>query len=228
LQKPTLYQIWRFDEILSEVWLASIKLKRAFVRSQIARIPTETASSPFSPSDLEMLIQILRAIFVAIKCYVFGLMAQKYFILCTGRASSSWYKDKFGACEGGGGGRGLHEWERREEKSEWVYGSCEHFHDSSDSRRRSEKKRGARDGAHFYEVLRESEPWIRFANRKRNHFATYRCLVVVSYVVAAPPLPGSCARNPKIRVRSFSLLVSHAYLEIIEGNEIKFLYSLYI
>jgi len=38
----------------------------------------------------------------------------------------------------------------------------------------------------------------------------------------------SPGRVRAIRVRSFSLLVSHAYLEIIEGNKIKFLYSLYI
>jgi len=50
-----------------------------------------SAASPFSPSDHEMPIQILRAIFVAIKHYVFGLMAQKYSISSARRASSPRY-----------------------------------------------------------------------------------------------------------------------------------------
>lgn len=74
---------------------ASIKPKRAFARisvySHVLKLLTpiwrEMHLRPFhpfiSPSDLEMPIQILRVIFVAIKCYVFGLMAQKYSILST-------------------------------------------------------------------------------------------------------------------------------------------------
>lgn len=58
-----------------------------------------------------------------------------------------------------------------------------------------------------------------------DHFATYplprRCFLCPVAVSFSPQV--ACARNPKIHFRSFSLLVNHAYLEIIEGNEIKFL-----
>jgi len=47
-------------------------------------------------------------------------------------------------------------------------------------------------------------------------------LVVVPYVVAFFLLLRSCARRSE-NPRSFSLIVNHAYLEIVEGNEIKFL-----
>lgn len=50
----------------------------------IARWSASSRPSSFSPFDPEMPIQILQAVFVAIKCYVFGLMAQKYSILKRG------------------------------------------------------------------------------------------------------------------------------------------------
>lgn len=82
-------------------------------------------------------------------------MAQKYSILSTGRASSTRYKAQFGSLQEGGGGCEGYTNEGEEQVSLWhLRGYSWHFHDSSDSRRRSEKKRDARDGAHFYEVLR--------------------------------------------------------------------------
>jgi len=80
-----------FNEISGDL---SIEFKRDVFQSRILQSlayswrgevhlrPSPSAS--FSPFDLEMPIQILRAIFVAIKYDVFGLMAQKYSILKRG------------------------------------------------------------------------------------------------------------------------------------------------
>lgn len=74
-----------------EISGVSIKFKRHVYACPPIRVSSarRSASSPFdtasfSPSDPKMPIQILRAIFVAIKYYVFGLMAQKYSILKRG------------------------------------------------------------------------------------------------------------------------------------------------
>lgn len=195
-------------------------------------------SSPSPRPDLEMPIQILRVIFVAIKCYVFGLMAQKYSILSTERASSSRYKDKFGGLRGwrrGGEARATRMRRRERRASEFMaFTRGEGYRAGTFTIRLTHVEEARRKGMRRMELtftsFRGRERERESANREYDlragsgHFATYRYLVVVvPYAVAAPPLPGSCARNPKIRVRSFSLLVSHAYLESIEGNEIKFL-----
>ena len=181
----------------------------------------------FSPSDLEMPIQILRLIFVAIKCYVFGLMAQKYSILSTRRAFSSWYKDKFqGPVRRKREVRGTEGYTNEiEGEEEWVSlwhlrGYNRHFHDSSDSHSKKREEEGCAGWSSTFTRLseRESEPWIRFASRKRP--LRYLPLKVVPYAVPALPLLRfSRAIQKSAFAYSFSLL-SHAYLKIIEGNEI--------
>lgn len=109
-----------------------------------------------------MPIQILRAIFVAIKYYVFGLMAQKYSILGAKVLAPPGIKrnrNKFGGWGGGGetgglgrGGRvGL--WHRQ-----GVYSG--HFHDSSDSRAEDATEKdvsgGKRREGHSLSLLRGS------------------------------------------------------------------------
>lgn len=169
-------------ECYDKIWLASIKSKRTFahiyVYSHILKCPRREmhlrpSFPPFSPSDLEMPIQILWVIFVAIKCYVFGLMVQKYSILHTGRASSSWYKDKFGSLREGKAR--VTRIRQREEKSEWVYGTCRSIADTFTIRLTHVEERFVRREGRMREMeltftrfsRRESEPWIRFANRKR-------------------------------------------------------------
>lgn len=138
-----------------------------------------------------MPIQILRVIFVAIKCYVFGLMAQKYSILSTRRAFSSWYKDKFG---GPAKGARVTRMRRRRGVSLWhLRGYSRHFRLThvEEAKRRGMREmwssllRGSPDekASREYDLLTGSD-----------HFATYRCLVVVPYVVVVLSLPRLCAR----------------------------------
>lgn len=159
-------------------------LARTRTSSQIARGEKRLAPSHslFSPADLEMPIQILRVIFVAIKCYVFGLMAQKYSILSMGRASS--YKDKFG----GGGGGGCEEGEGYtndtdggERASLWhLRGYSGHFCLTHVEEARRRGMRGMR--VHFYEVLRTRKRAVNTicAPEATTSLLT-RCHVVVPY-----------------------------------------------
>lgn len=117
------------------------------------------------------------------------------------RLRATWNKDKFGDLQ-----------ERR--ASLWHLRG--HFHDLSDSRRRSAEEACDEEGI---SLLRGSpnekaRTWIWFANRKRplRYLPFFSSFLFLS--------PWLCARNPKIRVYSFSFLVSHAYLEINEDNEI--------
>lgn len=194
-----------------------------FTRPQLlTRIRREMHLRPspfFSPSDLEMPIQILRVIFVAIKCYIFGLMAQKYSILSTRRASSSGIKTNFRGLWGEKGkkNRGLYEWDRgRRRVSLWHLREYNrHFHDSSDSHRRSEKKR---DGAPLLRGSSNEKVSREYDLRAGSGlFATYRSklfLTPLLLFLSSGFLVCVQSKNP----RSLVLVIqSRAYLEIIEG-----------
>lgn len=169
------------------------------------------SSSPFYP---EMPIQILRAIFVAIKYYVFGLMAQKYSILKRGTSLlvsvQREIKINSGTCAGGG-------------KGERVYGTCEGtFTIRLTHAEEAPKKHATKKGSLFYEVLKTRKHGCEYDLRTGSgRFVTYRCFVVAFFPLVAVPSPALAVyAQSEIRVCSFSFLVSHAYLEINKDNEI--------
>lgn len=207
-----------------EISGVSIKFKRyVFARPLIARIslarrsassPFDTA--PFSPSDPKMPIQILRPIFVAIKYYVFGLMAQKYSILKRGTSLLVSVKRGIKINSGTCGGR-------KRRASLWHL--RRHFHDSSDSRRRSAEEACYEEGI---SLLRDSpnekaRTWICEPEAAASLLTVASLLFLfLSSFLFLSPWPS--ARNPKICVCSFSVLVSHAYLEINKDNKIIYIY----